>query len=82
MPLKLSVRVGESVEIGGPATVRIDRKSGQVVGMVFEADPSVPIRLVSDGPGTSTPEPRGVPLGIGHSEPGRTLEPTGLTPRK
>lgn len=50
MPLKLSVRVGQSVAIGGPTTVRVEQKSGQEVGLVFDADRSVPIRIIDDVP--------------------------------
>lgn len=49
MPLKLSVRVGQSVAIGGPTTMRVETKSGQVVGLVFDADRSVPIRVIPEG---------------------------------
>lgn len=62
--LKLSVRVGESVRIGGPATLRVDRKSGQVVGLAFDADSSVAIDLIPQSEKTA-PTPRGVSLGLG-----------------
>lgn len=65
MALKLSVRVGESVAIGGPTTMRVEMKSGQVVGLVFDADRSVPIRLIPEREDPGAPMPRGVPVGLG-----------------
>jgi hypothetical protein len=66
MPLKLSVRVGESVAIGGPTTVRVESKSGQVVGLVFDADRSVPIRIIPQERGeASSSKPQGEPVGLG-----------------
>ena len=65
MPLKLSVRVGQSVAIGGPTTMRVEMKSGQVVGLVFDADRSVPIRIIPDGGDVAAPKPRGVAIGLG-----------------
>ncbi|MPZ36672.1 MAG: hypothetical protein GEU95_01195 [Rhizobiales bacterium] len=50
MPLKLSVRVGQSIAIGGPTTLRVESKSGQEIGLVFDADRSVPIRIIDDAP--------------------------------
>lgn len=66
MPLKLSVRVGESVAIGGPTSMRVETKSGQVVGLVFDADRSVPIRLIPSREEPDAPKPHGaVPVGLG-----------------
>lgn len=64
--LKLNVRVGQQVAIGGPTTVRIEQKSGQVVGLVFDADVSVPIRIIPDSPEgeTGPPTSQGEPLGL------------------
>ena len=59
MSLKLSVRVGQTVAIGGPTTMRVESKSGQVVGLVFDAGRSVPIRIIA------TQEPLGVAMGLG-----------------
>lgn len=66
MALKLSARVGDTIAIGGPTTLRIDSKSGQVVGLVFDADRSVPIRLLDRaGETTGAAKPRNAPVGIG-----------------
>lgn len=65
MPLKLSVRVGQSIAIGGPTTMRVEAKSGQVIGLVFDADRSVPIRIVPEREDTSAPNPQGAPVGLG-----------------
>jgi hypothetical protein len=65
MPLKLSVRVGQSIAIGGPTTLRIESKSGQEVGLVFDADRSVPIRIIS---------PDGAPAKAATGAPGLGLE--------
>jgi hypothetical protein len=65
MPLKLSVRVGQSIAIGGPTTMRVETKSGQVVGLVFDADRSVPIRIIPERDDTGTPKPRSEPVGLG-----------------
>jgi Global regulator protein family len=65
MPLKLSLRVGESVAIGGPTTMRVEAKSGQVVGLVFDADRSVPIRIIPEREDTSARKPQGAPVGLG-----------------
>lgn len=65
MPLKLSVRVGQSIAIGGPTTMRVETKSGQVVGLVFDADRSVPIRIVPEREDTGAPHPHGAPVGLG-----------------
>jgi hypothetical protein len=62
MPLKLSVRVGESIAIGGPTTMRVESKSGQVVGLVFDADQSVPIRIIAN---SGAPKPQSAPVGLG-----------------
>lgn len=64
MALKLSVRVGQSVAIGGPTTLRVETKSGQVVGLVFDADRSVPIRIIPERD-TGAPMPHGEPVGLG-----------------
>lgn len=64
MALKLSVKVGESVAVGGPTTLRIESKSGQVVALVFDADRSVPIRIIparDDG----ASKPQDAPVGLG-----------------
>lgn len=53
------MRVGQAVAIGGPTTLRIEKKSGQIVGLVFDADQSVPIRLI----------PMEEPIGLGEGQP-------------
>jgi hypothetical protein len=60
--LKLSVRVGQSIAIGGPTTMRVESKSGQLVALVFDADRSVPIRIIPDA---CSPTPRSEPVGLG-----------------
>lgn len=59
MALKLSVRVGQTIEIGGPAKIRVETKSGQVIGLVFDADRSVPIKLIPLGETDGPPSPQG-----------------------
>lgn len=74
MPLKLNVRVGDSVAIGGPTTLKIEQKSGQAVGLVFDADRSVPIRIITDTPEREEPgarKPQSAPVGLGLSDPER-----------
>ena len=66
--LKLSVRVGQSIAIGGPTTLRIESKSGREVGLVFDAPQSVPIRIIDDSNDTGPPKPRGEPVGLGLDE--------------
>jgi|SoiMethySBSTD1v2_1073268.scaffolds.fasta_scaffold02610_19 sRNA-binding carbon storage regulator CsrA len=63
--LKMTVRVGDSVAIGGPTTVTIEHKSGQnQVRLAFDAAKSVPIvRLTNPSriigiTGKPDPEPR------------------------
>jgi hypothetical protein len=76
MALKLSARVGDTIAIGGPTTLRIEAKSGQVVGLVFDADRSVPIRLLDPGSETTgAAKPRNAPVGIGPD-----AEPQGSAP--
>jgi hypothetical protein len=76
MALKLSARVGDTIAIGGPTTLRIESKSGQVVGLVFGADRSVPIRLLETAGGTTgAAKPRNAPVGIGPDD-----EPKGSAP--
>jgi sRNA-binding carbon storage regulator CsrA len=41
--LKMTVRVGDSVAIGGPTTLTIEKKSGDEVRLAFDAAKSVPI---------------------------------------
>jgi len=66
MPLKLSVRVGQSIAIGGPTTMRVEVKSGQVVGLVFDADRSVPIRIIPEaGDEKAAQKPLGAAIGLG-----------------
>lgn len=66
MALKLSVPVGRSVAIGGPATMRVEHKSGQAVALVFEAERSVPIRLIPEREQPDAPMPQGAaPVGLG-----------------
>ena len=64
--LKLNVKVGQRIAIGGPTTLLIESKSGQSVGLAFDADQSVPIRIIPapDGDGNGFPESRGEPLGL------------------
>jgi hypothetical protein len=76
--LKLHVRVGQSIAIGGPTTLRIEHKSGQEIGLVFDADRSVPIRIV---PESDAPEPRGAPLGLDGSTPADPAD-SGINPRR
>lgn len=54
--LKLTVRVGESIAIGGPTTMTVESKSGQEVALVFDAARSVPITRIT----SPDPEPRSV----------------------
>jgi hypothetical protein len=63
--LKLNVRVGESIAIGGPTTLRIESKSGQAVGLVFDAAREIPIRIIPEGEDHSPPKPQGGPVGLG-----------------
>lgn len=63
--LKLNVRVGDSVAIGGPTTMRIDSKSGQAVGLVFDAPRDVPIRIVPATEQSGAPKPHRAPVGLG-----------------
>lgn len=66
MSLKLSVPVGRSVAIGGPTTMRVEVKSGQVVGLVFDAAREVPIRLIPERGEPQAPKPHGAdPVGLG-----------------
>lgn len=58
MPLTISVNVGESVAIGGPATVKVGEKSGQAVRLVIDAEPSVPIKKID------APPPHGASYGL------------------
>lgn len=81
--LKLNVKVGQSVAIGGPTTMRVEQKSGQAVALVFDADRSVPIRIIEN---SDAPKPRGASVvGLGrhasgdhpslaHDVPGLTTE--------
>jgi hypothetical protein len=41
--LKIDLKPGESVSIGGTAVVTLEAKSGQLARLVFKADPSVRI---------------------------------------
>ena len=61
--LKLVVKVGSSIAIGGPTNLRIESKSGQEIGLVFDADRSVPIRIIPDIEREITPAPK--PQGLG-----------------
>jgi len=55
--LRLNVKVGQTIAIGGPTNIRIEHKSGQTIGLVFDADQSVPIRIV---PSSQQEEPLGL----------------------
>lgn len=45
--LKVDLRVGESLKIG-TATVRLEKKSGQIATLVIDADRSVPVRRLGN----------------------------------
>ena len=49
--LKLDISVGESVRIGSDVVITLEKKTGQVARLSFEADRSIPIRRIE-------PEPR------------------------
>jgi sRNA-binding carbon storage regulator CsrA len=55
--LILSVPVGESVAIGGPVTITVEKKAGQEVKLRFDADPAVPITRVKAAAGTRDKRP-------------------------
>lgn len=46
--LALSVRIGEAVQIGEAAVIKVEDKQGRVVKLVFATDIS-PIRILDDG---------------------------------
>lgn len=76
--LRLNLKVGQTVAVGGPTNIRIEHKSGQEIGLVFDADRSVPIRIV---PESDAPEPRGAPVGLGdHEDADQTA--SGINPRR
>jgi hypothetical protein len=41
--MRITLRVGEAVAIGGPATMTIEHRPGQAISLVFDAARSVPI---------------------------------------
>lgn len=43
--LKLDIRVGESIKIGG-AIITLDDKSGKIARLSIEADKSIPIQRI------------------------------------
>lgn len=47
--LRIDLSPGESVTIGGYATITLEQKSGGRARLAFEADRSIPIRRVPDG---------------------------------
>lgn len=59
--LKLELSPGESVRIGDDVVVTLEKKTGQVARLSFEADRSIPIRRVE----VDRPERRMFGLGIG-----------------
>lgn len=59
--LKLDLSPGESVRIGDDVVVTLEKKTGQVARLSFEADRSIPIRRVK----VDRPESRMFGLGIG-----------------
>lgn len=48
--LKLELSPGESVRIGDNVVVTLEKKTGQVARLAFEADRSIPIRRVDNKP--------------------------------
>lgn len=44
--LKLDLNVGQSVRIGNDVVITLEKKTGQVARLSFEADRSIPIRRV------------------------------------
>ncbi len=68
--LRLNLKVGQTIAVGGPTNIRVERKSGQEVGLVFDADRSVPIRIVpAEEAGRGVPEPQGTSLGLDGNGP-------------
>lgn len=48
--LKLDLQVGESVKIGSDIVITLEKKTGQVARLSFEADRSIPIRRIEREP--------------------------------
>ena len=42
--INIKARIGDTLEIGGIATIRIEEKKGQFVALVIQADRSVAVR--------------------------------------
>ena len=61
--LKLELSPGESVRIGDDVIVTLEKKTGQVARLSFDADKSIPIRRIA----AEKPERR--MFGIGIAEP-------------
>lgn len=51
--LKLDLNVGQSIQIGDNVTLTLEKKTGQVARLSFNADRSVPIRRVSSDTGAA-----------------------------
>ena len=68
--LKLNVRVGQSVAVGGPTTIKIEAKSGQEIALIFDADRSIPIRIIND-----TPQAAKGAVGLGRGETEQSVSP-------
>lgn len=51
--LKIDISPGESVRIGNNVLLTLEKKTGQVARLAFEADKSVPIRRI---PASNDPE--------------------------
>lgn len=58
--LKLELAPGESVRIGNDVVVTLEKKTGQVARLAFDADKSIPIKRIVSEP----PERRMFGLGI------------------
>jgi len=76
--LHLTVRVGQTLAVGGPTNIRVEHKSGREVSLVFDADRSVPIRII---PESGSPMPRGEPVGLDGSNPAEPAG-SGINPRR
>lgn len=48
--LKLELSPGESVQIGSDVVVTLEKKTGQVARLAFDADKSIPIRRIEREP--------------------------------
>lgn len=46
--LKLDLNVGQTIQIGDNVTLTLEKKTGQIARLAFQADRSVPIRRVSE----------------------------------